>query len=381
MNGALMIAVHDLRITLRDRSAVMWMFFLPILFAAFFGMVMGGGSSSAPADGTVALTVLDHDNSPLSHALIEELKDDRLELVFREPSEPKATETFRTLVIPEGFGASVTAGNQTTLRLEKEPDTSAEAALVAQARIVRSATRLIATMILAETGNGEEIAPEGNDRPLVSIETSWAGARQGPPSGFQQSIPGNATMFVLLVSLVYGGASISSERHSGLLRRLVTSPLSRGEIVAGKILGRCIIAGLQVSVLIGAAALAGLWVDLDLGGNLVAIWGVLLVYGACVAPLGVALGAWFTDRDRAANLGVMAAMAMAAFGGCWWPLEVVSKSLQNFAMIFPTTWAMKALHGLISFGHDWQTITPFIGILLVFGIAFTALAIRSLRVE
>jgi ABC-type Na+ efflux pump permease subunit len=381
MNGALTIAVHDLRITLRDRSAVMWMFFLPIIFAAFFGLVIGGGSSSAPADGTVALTVLDHDDSSLSHALIEELKDDRLELVFRDPSEPKAAETFRTLVIPKGFGASVAAGNQTTLRLEKEPDTSAEAALVAQARIVRSATRLIATMILAEAGTGEENLLEEDGRPLVSIETSWAGARQGPPSGFQQSIPGNATMFVLLVSLVYGGASISSERHSGLLRRLVTSPLSRGEIVAGKILGRCIIAGLQVSVLIGAAAFAGLWVDLDLGGNLAAIWGVLLVYGACVAPLGVALGAWFTDRDRAANLGVMAAMAMAAFGGCWWPLEVVSKPLQNIAMIFPTTWAMKALHGLISFGHDWQTITPFIGVLLVFGLAFSALAVRSLRVE
>ena len=188
-------------------------------------------------------------------------------------------------------------------------------------------------------------------------------------------------MFVLLVSLVYGGASISSERHSGLLRRLVTSPLSRGEIVAGKILGRCIIAGLQVSVLIGAAALAGLWVDLDLGGNLVAIWGVLLVYGACVAPLGVTLGAWFTDRDRAANLGVMAAMAMAAFGGCWWPLEIMPRGAQILGGFFPTFWAMKALHGVVTFGGGIDAIVLPAGVLLVFGIVFAWLGARTMKVS
>ena len=373
----LKIAIHDLRITLRDRSAVMWMFFLPIVFATFFGLVLGGPSDTNPVDGTVSLTVLDLDGSALSGALIEELKDDRFGLVFQGPLETKAADTVRTLVIPEAFEASVLAGVQTTLRLEKEPDTSAEAALAAQARIIRSATRLIAGLIMTELSETEG---ETGDQ-LVSVETSWAGERPRPPSGFSQSIPGNATMFVLLVTLTYGAASITSERQSGLLRRLVTSPVSPHEIVGGKILGRFVISGLQVSVLIGFAALAGLWVNLDLGGNLLSIWAVLMIYSACVAPLGIALGAWFRDGARAANIGVMLTMAMAAFGGCWWPLEIVSQPLQKFAMIFPTTWVMRALHGLISFGHGWQAISPFVGVLLLFGIVFTTLAVRLLRVE
>lgn len=386
MANILKIAIHDLRVTLRDRSAVMWMFFFPVVFATFFGLVLGGGSSSTPVDGTVSLTVLDLDASALSGALIEELKDDRLGLALQDPSETKAADTVRTLVIPEDFEASVMSGVQTTLRLEKEPNTSEEAALVAQARIIRSATRLIGGLIMAEmleTGaeTPVETIPNAPASPLVSVDASWAGSRRGAPTGFSQSIPGYATMFVLLVTLTYGAASISSERQSGLLRRLVTSPASRGEIVAGKILGRFVISALQVSVLLGVAAIAGLWVDLKLGGNLLSLWAVLVVYGACVAPLGVALGAWFRDSDRAANIGVIATMAMAAFGGCWWPLEVVSKPLQTFAMIFPTTWAMRALHGLISFGHGWKIISPFVGVLVLFGVAFTTLAVRSLRVE
>ncbi len=386
MANILKIALHDLKVTLIDRSAVMWMFLLPIVFATFFGLVLGGSSGTNPVDGTVALTILDLDGGALSSALIEELKDDRFGLTFQESPEVKAADTVRTLVIPEGFETSVMAGIQTTLRLEKEPETSEEAALVAQARIVRSATRLIAGLIMAELLEApEETAIEGAlgepGLPLVSIDTSWAGERPRPPSGFSQSIPGNATMFVLLVTLTYGAASITTERQSGLLRRLVTSPVSPHEIVGGKILGRFVISGLQVSVLVGFAALAGIWVDLDLGGNLLSLWVVLLIYGACVAPLGVALGAWFRDRDRAANIGVMVTMAMAAFGGCWWPLEIVSQPLQKFAMIFPTTWAMRALHGLISFGHGWKTISPFVGMLVLFGILFTALALKSLRVE
>ncbi len=80
MRAALIIALHDLTLTLRDRSAVLWMFALPIVFATFFGLVMGG-ESGAPADGTVRLTVVDLDDSDLSRTLLGHLDDERLEVV------------------------------------------------------------------------------------------------------------------------------------------------------------------------------------------------------------------------------------------------------------------------------------------------------------
>jgi hypothetical protein len=42
--AALSLARLDLRLTLADRSAALWMFIMPIVFATFFGLVMGGGS-------------------------------------------------------------------------------------------------------------------------------------------------------------------------------------------------------------------------------------------------------------------------------------------------------------------------------------------------
>ena len=378
MRAITIIALHDLKLTLRDRSAVFWMFVLPIVFATFFGLVMGG-HSGAPSDGTVRLSVVDLDGSDLSKKLISYLDDKRLEVVLMSSAERAVAENpVRTLVIPFGFETSVLAGEQVMLRLEKEPDTSMEAALVAQARIVRAATRILGALIRTESGlpeNTESLAP------LVSVEVDFAGRRETAPSGFSQSVPGNTAMFVLLVTLTYGAASISSERSLGLLRRLVTAPVSPAEIILGKVAGRFVVSGSQILVLVGFAALARAAGWLDMGGSLLSVLLVLLVYGACVAPLGVAFGAWFKDPDRAASVGVMTTMAMAAFGGCWWPLEVVSKPLQLFALAFPTGWVMKAMHGLISFNHSIGEIVPALLVLAAFGLGFTVLAVRSLRVD
>ena len=59
MRRVISIALHDLRLTLADRGAVMWMFFLPLVFATFFGLVIGGGAS--PIDAQATLTIVDRD--------------------------------------------------------------------------------------------------------------------------------------------------------------------------------------------------------------------------------------------------------------------------------------------------------------------------------
>jgi len=72
-------------------------------------------------------------------------------------------------------------------------------------------------------------------------------------------------------------------------------------------------------------------------------------------------------------------MAMAALGGCWWPIEVVSPFLQRVSLLFPTGWAMRALHGVISFGEGLPGVALPLAVLALFGLACTALAARVLR--
>lgn len=387
MRSILAIALHDLRLTFTDRGAVVWMFLLPVVFATFFGLVMGAGSS--PADATASLTVIDLDDSVVSRSLIEDLVGEGVSVTEITPEERSTNEDIvRTLVIPEGFGEQVLAGEQQTLRLEKEPDTSAEAALVAQARVVAAIARTIGRLIVAsaDVEDGAAIpedlfAAVDTSPDLVTVETRLAGRATEIPGGFAQSIPGNAVMFVMLIALTYGAASISAERISGNLRRLATAPVSRAEIVAGKIGGRFVVSFFQITILVIVGLVAHWTFGIFIGDHPFQMWLVLLLFAAVVAPLGVAIGGWIHDPDRAASTGVILTMVMAAFGGCWWPLEVVSKPLKMIALAFPTGWAMRTLHGVISFGQTLGEMRTNLLALVAFGVVFGILASRSLRVD
>jgi len=254
MRSIAVIARHDLRLVLSDRSAVMWLFFLPVVFATFFGLVLGGGGSN-PGDAAASLTVVNQDSGELSNALIAELAGEGLMITELTPEDRENAENIvRTLVIPADFSSRVFALQKVTLRLEKEPDTSPEAALVAQARITAAIARLLGHLVQAASDLDEntpilpatfadlEVADD-----LVLVETRFAGQARVAPDGFAQSIPGNTVMFVMLVALTYGAASVSSERQSGKLRRLMTAPVSRAEIIAGKIVGRFVVSAMQIT--------------------------------------------------------------------------------------------------------------------------------------
>jgi ABC-2 type transport system permease protein len=386
--NVLTIALHDLRLTATDRGALLWMLLLPIVFATFFGIVTGGNGS--PAHVAASLTVVDHDRSPVSRMLIEELEGEGVQITELTPDERASAENAppRTLVIPSDFGDGVLGGNQQTLHLEKEPDTSQEAALVAQARIIAAVVRVLGRLVEASEGVDSEVpismeaftavaVPED----MVRVETKTAGRATVVPDGFAQSIPGMAVMFVMLVALTYGAASISGERSRGNLRRLGTAPVSRAEIIGGKIVGRFIIAAVQITLFVGSGVIANRVFGIFIGDHPFQIWLALLCFAATVAPLGVAVGGWVSDPDRAASIGVILTMVMAALGGCWWPLEVVSGTLQKAALIFPTGWAMNTLHGLISFGQNLAELRGNLVALGGFALVFAILAARSLRID
>jgi len=378
----LRIALNDLRRVVSDRSAVIWMAVMPVAFAGFFGLVTYGGG---PVDVKLGLAVVDEDRGPLARVLVEALESERLVVVELDAAgRGSADGPVRTLVIPEGFSDRVAAGEQTALRLETKPGASEEASLAVSARILGAVSRVIGRLIAAGGQEGtvtaEELASLPPQVDLVTVDVRWGGRSRTPPGGFAHSIPGMAVMFVMLVALTYGAASLAGERQGGQLRRLATAPVSKGVVIAGKIAGRVVVAWTQIAILATCALVAHHAFGIPLGDRPDAVLALLLVFGLAVAPLGVLLGAAVRDPDRAASLGVVATMVMAGLGGCWWPLEVVSPTLQKLALVFPSGWAMTALHRLIAFGDPPAAILGHAAVLLAFGAVFAAGAARWLRV-
>lgn len=253
-----------------------------------------------------------------------------------------------------------------------------------QSRLLRTLVKITGRLLMAE------LAAEGDDdvaerysevaaeEPLIRLDVTTAGSGDPVPSGYAQSVPGTLTMLVLMMTLIYGGVFLVLEKQQGMLRRQLATPVSRERLIAGKILGRLLIAALQIVLLLAVGRLA---FGLSLGSSPA---GLVLVIGAfafAVAGLSMLLGALCATTEQASMLGWILSMVLAGLGGCWFPREVMPEWLQTASHVLPTAWAMDGFHSLISYGRGVEGVWLASVVLLGFGVTASALAARVLRAD
>ena len=388
MRHVFLLGLNDLRMTLKDRQSLIWMLLLPIFMMWIFSnMNMGSGGTAK-----VSLGLVDEDGGWLARAFVEELASDKFELREMTPAGADSTESkVRTLIIPAGFTEGVLAAEKQILRLEKEPGTSSDYGLAAEVHIFRAIVRSLARLVEMEQSgalaSGDLVALAsfdelGRRESLVDLAVSTAGAGRPVPSGAAQSVPGTLTMIVLMMTVIYGGVYLTTEKQSGMLLRQMTLPVVPGQIILGKLAGRLMIALAQALVLLAAG-----WAVTRISSGQAISYGnsplglAVLLLSYCIACTGLAtlVGAVLRTPEQASAVGWISSMGLAALGGCWWPSEVTPGWLQTASHLLPTTWAMDGFHALISFGYGLESVLVPSAVLLGFGLLFSLLGTRFLR--
>ena len=397
------VAANDVKLTFRYRGVVFWIFLMPVVFMAFFGFAFRGRGGGGPVK--ARLTVENHDAGMLSGALLRELRDEPLQVVDTLAA---GEDPVRTLVIPDDFTRRVLAREPVRLTLRTGAGSNAEAGQAANAAIYRCLIRIAADLVTIEAAEidagSPRIAVRGDSLVgslaavaagradstafvraaldtlaasprLVTVSASNAGKARAIPGGFENSVPGMLVMFVLM-SMVFSGATITSERLGGVLRRYAYAPIDRGTIVAGKLAGRMVIAAIQIAFLLAVGRFA---FHVSLGGSPVALVLLMLAFAFCMGAFSILFGSLLRNPEQVSSIGVLSTMIMAALGGCWWPVEIVPPFFRAASFFVPTGWAMNGMHKLLSFGYGMRETLPNLLVLAAFGLAFVALASWKLR--
>jgi len=378
LRSALFIAGKDVRYMLRERETVVWTFLMPIVFFYFIGTVTAGFGGGGEGREVLAVET-PADAGFLADQLVPRLERQGFEVV-RPATGAETARYSRRLVLPAGLTASVLSGTPVKLRFHRRgegPGTDYD-----KLRVQRAAYGLLADLVLMRLA-GPEAGPEAlaavaaRPRPLT-LEVRPAGARVEAPTGFEQAIPGTMVLFTMMLLLTSGATALMIERRLGLLRRLASAPLSRGAVVAGKWGGRMALAVVQLAF---AMAAGRVLFGLDWGPSLPMVLVVLFCWAGLCASLGLLLGSLASSEAQAVGLAVPATLALAALGGCWWPIEVTPPWMQTLALFLPTGWTMDALHRLVSFRHEAVTAAPHALALAVSALAVGALAARRFRFD
>lgn len=399
------ILVNEWRRMARDRTAFFFLLILPLIFTTILGLAFGGSETSDPRY-PVDLVLPKGDS--LAAALRTDLERSdviRVQVVTEEQARADVSngDVAAALIVPAGFTDQVRAGAEAAIEFVADPGRqspqairpavdAAVARLASMAQAAQMSTQLIEERIMPFAGETER--RDAYNRALARAQDLWnsppvesqvevAGQRQSAaaatvaPGGFAQSSPGMLVLFVLITSLTAGEALVE-ERESGALRRLVVAPVSRREIIAGKLLGAFTLTLAQMAflILIGQLVFRVNW-----GRDPVALALVVVAYALVAASFGLLMATIVRTTQQFGAMQAVIPMIMGGLGGAMWPLEIVPPAMRAIGHLVPTGWAMEGFQNIITRGLSVQAVLLPVGVLLLFAALFFVSGVRRFRFE
>jgi ABC-2 type transport system permease protein len=363
MRAAILVALKDLRLLVRDRVALFWVFAFPLLFALLLGSVLQAASEGSRAP--LALVAVDEAGTARSHALVEALESSgtlavaRSDLTAARDAVRRAEAVAYVRIGPE-FDAS-----------PRDPARGLELGIDPSRRAEAAALQILTSNVVRRLA----AAPEGIDDPSIAV--SSVSPEGSSARGFSLAFPA-AVLWGLMGCAASFAIATVTERSAGTLLRLRAAPISPFAILGGKALA-CFFACLLDSALIVGVALVGFGVSIE------DAWGLLLAIvcaSACFAGITLAMGAMGKSEQSVAGAGWAALIVMAMLGGAMVPLAFMPEWLVRLSVLSPVKWGITALEGAVwrAF-HPAELAVPCAVLLAVGTAAFFAAAALMRREE
>jgi ABC-type multidrug transport system permease subunit len=175
------------------------------------------------------------------------------------------------------------------------------------------------------------------ERPAIEGEPTVGNA-------FDQYVPGFGITFLLIGMMLGIALTLFDEREWGTLKRLRVSGAPLSGLLLGKLIARFIVGIVQMVLLFAVGwALFGI----TLGRYPLALLIPTVGISFASAALGLVIASIARAHDSVMPFGVTLSMAIAAIGGCWWPLDFEPGWMRALARFVPTTWTMQSFNDLM----------------------------------
>jgi len=399
----LTVALKDVKITVRDREALLILLAMPFIIIAILGLALGETFSGSPRLSKYDVAVVDKDKGEIAQLFIDKtLKSDKLSKLLRVTKKPEDEarklvsmgDLAAGVIIPKGFSEKIKRGEGGKLEVIGDPGQKIRAAIVEG--ITRSFARRVSAVTIgvktplnilveskaisplelpATTGLLTKEARSAVTKPFIRVQEETKAAERGL-SAIQYYSAGMAVMFILF-SAMFGAVSLIDERHNMTLARLLTTPSRNSSILGGKLVGVFFIGILQFSALVLATRLM---FGVQWGNSLPGL--VVLVVSTVLASTGMSIfiAAAAKTTKAAAAMSQVLIQGMAALGGSMVPLQAFPDWLKNISQFTINYWAMNGFTQLMD-GKSFEVIILPSIILLSFCVIFLSLGIWRFRFE
>jgi len=410
----------------RDRGALALSFILPIGFFTIFAVIFGGRGETMPR---VKVLVVDEDHSANSESLIRGLEREGSLRVKRRPDprqgaeQPeytaasaeaavKAGAASVALIVPKGFGenpVSFGGGNGPKIELLKDssdvvapqvvagmlqkvamtsmPEVLAEQGskymdqysggfTPAQRKRIDSELDALRQQKRAESGGSQTNAaasPGGGMLIAVDARDVVGENKNNPMVSFYAAAIG--VMFLLFTASGAGG-SLLDEAESGTLDRVLSSRVTMGTLMAGKLCFCMLLAFAQLVVMF-------IWAWLVFKVDFISHIPGFVVMGIstafAVAAFGILLASICRTRGQLGPLSTLVILMMSSIGGSMFPRFLMSEGMQKAGLLTINAWAIDGFTKVFWRDEPISHLWPQVAVLVSVGIVLWTIARRVAR--
>ena len=395
------IAFKELRLWLQVPGNWLVVFLLPLAFVGILGSVFGKGTP------VITVFAVNEDKGERGAEIIkllansENLEFEMLATQAEADARVAKGDRMAALVIPADFSEKVTTSDGGSILVIVDPARKRDAGLVtglAQSALIKSIVyaeidRALQGMFKGKSVEGVDnntfqifinaglkavlakSVNEAIDNPLIKVETEPLSAKSSDAeiSILSSLSPGFALFFAFFL-ISHLAETVINERETGTLRRLITTPINRVIILAGKALPFFFVAVLQLAFVL---ATCNIMFGMELGSEPLALTVIIASTGLAVAGLGIMIAAFVKNAAQAGIGATSIALAMAAVSGCMMPQVKV----EGLNLITPHYWALDGIQNVIARGMGMEGVLMQSGILLGMAVLFFVIGAWRFKYE
>lgn len=372
MRNLLLIAINTLKITFRKKGNIIIFFILPVASVLF--------STVMYANVKQQITVGICNKAPeslLAKDLIEDIKNqDKYNVKLIEEVDINAMVAEGTvacaITIPDNFDEEIYKTSFEKLDITSIRGIDATGWIQ---NYLNYYLKNLMDMSRAAEGNRDTFNKlyEGYKEQYLKVEVSMLKDESRDKSATLQSI-GFLIMFMLIGATNTSGFILKEKREKTYFR-IFSSPVNSRIYIGANILANMVIVIIQATIVVLSSKHV---FKLNTGLTDLQLLIILIAFGLVTVSFGILLVAFSKNTYQAGTMSTLVITPTCMLSGCFWPIEFMPSFMQKIANFLPQKWALEAIRQLQG-GKTFLEITPIVGVLLAFAIAFFLIGAYRMR--
>lgn len=364
------VMIKETRHILRDRITFLMLLLIPVFLMIAFSYSLAVDVKEVP------ITLLDGDRSHLSREFVAVLSNSKDLVVGAEAENYAQVEDWfdrslikAVVIIPPNFSEKVGAGRPVEVQVlvdGTDPTTAQFAIDHILSRSQAFGYEMAWRVFGRQAGSGSLVAMK---EPIDLRVQTWYNPTLNNAKGI---IPAMLALALSLPAIAVMGA-IVRERELGTLESIFATPLSRGELLVGKIMPY--IFSSLISALLCAAAAVYIF-DAPFRGSLGLYILLSLDYFLHAFSLALLMSIFLPSQAAASLVGLLIFLFPGFFlSGIFYPISAFPPAVQHEASFLPSTPFVAVVRGLMIKGQGLETLWSQAALMFGVGVVLTFLSV------